>query len=456
MTKKIVVVGMGYVGIPIAALLADVDGFSVIGIQRRSTRSEWKIDWLNKGKNPISGDEPGLSELISKVWKKGAFKVTDTFSMCNDADYILIDVQTPINSDRTPNYNSLIQACEEIGKHMKRQTTVIVESTVAPGTTENIVKPILERESGMRAGEGFYLAFGYERVMPGRLIRNIIHLPKIVGGVTEESTKKAVELYSKIVQADIYSTDLWTAEVAKVVENAYRDVNIAFANEVALICESLGVNAYEVRKLVNTLPNDTTNPETNPVRNMLYPGSGVGGHCLPKDPWLLIDGLNKYGKTKYIPRMIIAGREINDAMPLHVADLVEGALHERNISIINSKIVILGAAFLENSADTRNSPSIVLYDELIRRGAQVVIHDPIIQNLDRPFIRDFEEALKSAQAVVLMTKHKEYQNLNLRVLINKLKTPILIDGRNTYDKKEVEKAGWMYKGVGKGKSRDVQ
>ena len=176
---KICVIGMGYVGIPVAALLAEVDNFEVFGLQRKSKRSGWKIEVLNSGKSPFEGNEPGLDELISKVAKKGTFKVTDDPSILKDADFILIDVQTPTDGpNRQPQYNSLRSVCESIGKNLIRRdpkTTIIVESTVAPGTTENIVRPIIEEASGLKAGEDFYLAFSYERVMPGRLIEFIVN-----------------------------------------------------------------------------------------------------------------------------------------------------------------------------------------------------------------------------------------------------------------------------------------
>jgi UDP-N-acetyl-D-mannosaminuronic acid dehydrogenase len=454
MVRKIAVVGMGYTGIPVAALFADVPGFKVVGIQRRSKRSGWKIDCLNQGKNPIGGDEPGLSELVARVVKKGTFTVVEDIGECKDAEAILIDVQTPIDNNKVPMYESLTEVSKSIGECMSSGTLVSIESTVAPGTTKNIVKPILEESSGMKAGRDFFLAFCYERVMVGRLIKNIVDLPRIVGGINEESCNRAMELYKHITEAKLISTDALTAEVTKVVENTYRDVNIAFSNEVALICESLGVNAYEVRELVNTLPNDPSNPSSNPVRNMLFPGGGVGGHCLPKDPWLLKYGLDQYGKFKLNTKIIADSRAVNDAMPFHVADLIEDALAEHGRKLKGAKVAILGVAFLENSDDTRNTPSATLYYELKRRGAKPVLHDPTVQRFDIPFTNDLDKAIVGADAIVIMIKHKEYQQLNLKKLLKKMAKPILIDGRNVFDSKTVTDAGFTYRGVGKGKRED--
>jgi len=189
MATKIVVVGMGYVGIPMAALLADVDDFYVTGIQRRSHRSAWKIDWLNKGKNPYEGDEPGLDELIERVVKNGKFKVTDSYDDVSAADFILIDVQTPVDDEKIPRYASLKEVSKKIAKHIKKGATVIVESTVAPGTTDHIVQSILEEESGLKRGSDFYLVFSFERVMPGKLLEYITDFPRVIGGGCEHHTE---------------------------------------------------------------------------------------------------------------------------------------------------------------------------------------------------------------------------------------------------------------------------
>jgi UDP-N-acetyl-D-mannosaminuronic acid dehydrogenase len=449
MMKKIVVIGMGYVGIPAAALFADVEGFSVVGIQRRSKRSGWKIDWLNKGKNPIGGEEPGLSELIEKVVKKGTFRVNDDFSECKDADVILIDVQTPTDEAGIPHYESLKEVSMQVGRYIKRDALVVIESTVAPGTTENVVRPILGQESKLKAGKDFSLAFSYERVMVGRLLHNIINYPRVVGGIDEDSAKRAIDLYKNIVKAQLLPTDIITAEVAKVVENTYRDVNIAFANEVALMCESLGVDVFKIRELVNTLPNDPSNPSANPIRNMHFPGAGVGGHCLPKDPWLLKYGVDAYGKIKVDPQVIVKSRELNMWMPTHMTDLVEEGLTEAGQKVEGAKIAILGVAFMENSDDTRNTPSQPLYELLTEKGAKPVLHDPYVRDFDVPFTTDLNKAIEGVDAVVIVTRHNEYLNLDLSLVINKMRTPVLVDGRNAYNKEECENLGFIYKGVGK-------
>ncbi|MHA2059134.1 MAG: nucleotide sugar dehydrogenase, partial [Candidatus Thorarchaeota archaeon] len=305
MVTKVVVIGMGYVGIPIAALIADVDGYSVTGLQRRSKRSGWKIDVLNNGKSPFEGVEPGLDPLIDKVVKKKTFSVTEDIEVLKDADIILIDVQTPTDSQNMPRYDSLREVSKNVGQRIKKGALVIVESTVAPGTTQHIVQRIIEKESGFTGGKDFDLAFSYERVMPGRLIEFIVNMPRVVGGITSEATKRAVELYSKIVKEEISTTDTLSAELSKTIENAYRDVNIAFANEMALVSESLGCDIYEIIELINARDD----------RHMHIPGAGVGGHCLPKDPWLLRFGLYEYGTWKVEPEIISLSRRINNHMP---------------------------------------------------------------------------------------------------------------------------------------------
>ncbi|MDP2730369.1 MAG: nucleotide sugar dehydrogenase [Dehalococcoidales bacterium] len=453
--RKIAVIGMGYVGIPAAVLLADA-GYNVTGIQRRSERSGWRIDWLNEGHCPIT-NEPELPEVLKRVTESGRFRVTDDYSTIQDADIILVDVQTDIHSDNIPRYEALKEACYGFGRHLRPGKTVIVESTVSPGTTEHLVKPILEQESGLKARlpQGFGLCFSYERVMVGRLIHNIREYPKIVGGIDEESVRAAEEMYKSIVKGGVYVTGIMTAEVAKTVENAYRDVQIAFANEVALLCESLGVNVYDVRKLVNGLPDDPSVPHSNPVRNMHYPGAGVGGHCLPKDTWLLLHGYNEYANSKnsYPASILSDARNLNDWMPVHMVDLLDSALKEAGKELRGSRICVLGYAFLENSDDPRNSPTVILVRELEKRRANYKIHDPFIErDGDFEINQNILEALDGCNAIVLMTGHDEYKSIEPTMLKGLMKDYVIVDGRDIFDSSKFVAEGFIYRGVGKGNS----
>ncbi len=448
MVTKVVVFGMGYVGIPIAALLADIDEFQVTGIQRRSERSSWKIDILNQGKSPFKGKEPGLDELIARVVKKKSFSVTDDPSVAKYADYILIDVQTPTDSSHIPQYESLRTVSAQIGKYLKKGSTVIIESTVAPGTTENVVKPIIEECSRMTAGDDFHLAFSYERVMPGKLLDFIVNMPRVVGGFTPKCTEKAVWLYQKVVTKDISITSCLAAELAKTIENSYRDINIAFANEMALVCESLKVNIYEIIELINKRHD----------RFMHYPGAGVGGHCLPKDPWLLRYGVQTYGREFIEPEFISLSRKINNHMPIHLAGLAVSALEAKGFKLLSKvKITVLGVAYLENSDDTRNTPALPLIRYLNSLGAKVIAHDPYVNPelfKDWPVENNLEKALEKSDCAIIVTKHAEYYKLNFSKLKNIMNTHILIDGRNVYDAKDVKQHGFLYNGIGK--NRDFQ
>jgi UDP-N-acetyl-D-mannosaminuronic acid dehydrogenase len=430
--KKLVVIGMGYVGIPAAALFADVSGLEVVGIQRRSPRSGWKIDMLNNGKSPFPRNEPGIAELLERVVAKRTFRVSEDFEEIRTADYILVDVQTPIESNHIPQYDSLKEVSSKVGTFLRKGALVCIESTVAPGTTANVVRPILEKASLLKAGKDFHLAFSYERVMVGRLLHNIQNYPRIVGGLTSECGRLAQQLYRSIVKEDVVVTNCITAEVAKTAENAYRDVNIAFANEVALACESLGVDVYEVRKLVNNLPNDPSHPASNPVRNLHVPGAGVGGHCLPKDSWLLKYGVDTYGKTPVALTVTLDSRHVNDAMPIHMADLAERGLRARAVSLDNARVTILGYAFLENSDDTRNTPARILVEELRRRGTRnVTIHDPFVREEELSGVmRDVYAALHDADCACLMTRHSAYADLDPTKVASVMRNAIVVDGRN--------------------------
>jgi UDP-N-acetyl-D-mannosaminuronic acid dehydrogenase len=453
---RVAVIGMGYVGIPAAVLFADAPGFEVVGVQRRSPRSGWKIDLLNRGGSPFPETEPEIGELIQRVaLEKKTFRVAENPAEATNADAILIDVQTPVEADHAPRYDSLKEVAAQLGGQLRKGVLVCIESTVAPGTTVNMVKPILEERSGMRAGADFHLAFSYERVMVGRLLHNIRNYPRIVGGLTQACGEKAAELYRKIMKAPVVVTDCLTAEVAKTVENAYRDVNIAFANEIALICESLGVNVYEVRKLVNNLPNDPSNPGANPVRNLHLPGAGVGGHCLPKDSWLLKHGVDTYGRNPVETRLLVGARNLNDSMPAHMADLVETALKQQGVPVQAARIAVLGFAFLEQSDDTRNTPAIPFIESLRSRGiGEIVVHDPFVRSDEQVRIEtDLHQALRNADCACILTRHKLYLDFEWTKAARLMRHPIIVDGRDAIPPKRAAGCQIIKVGVGEAAPR---
>lgn len=426
---KIGIVGLGYVGIPVASLFAS-KGFEVIGFDIKKE----KIEQINKGENPIEGKEPGLSELLKKVVQAGRLKATSKMKLLEKMDLILVMVETPIDSkNHLPQYLALKKASQEVGKNLKKGTLVIIESTIAPGTMDKVVKPILEENSHLKVAKDFFLVHCPERVMPGKLLKNLTTLDRVIGSVDKQGGEAAKLLYQNITSGKLNLTDCLTAELSKTIENAYRDTQIAFANEIALICEKLGIDFFKLKNLV--------------YWPLLQAGAGVGGHCLPKDPWLLAHGVKDKLKTKLIP----TSREINDFMPLHLADLTTQALKEAKLDFKKAKIVLMGLAYLENSDDTRNSPGAACYFALKKKGAKnLIAHDPLAKNY--PGIKishNLEEAISKADCLVFATAHSLYKRLDLKNLAKLMKTKIIVDGRNIFSKQKAEKLGFIYKGIGK-------
>jgi len=432
MAQSITVVGLGYVGLPVAAKFAEA-GFDVTGIDI----VEEKVRIINSGDSPIAGKEPGLAELVARVVSDGKLKASTSYESVEESDYVLIVVQTPFDlRSREPYYQALRSATKTVGQHLKAGTLVVIESTVAPGTTNKIVQPILESESGLKAGVDFLLACAPERVMPGKLLYNLVNLDRVIGGINEESTRAAVELYRHIVKGELYPVDALTAEVVKTTENAYRDVQIAFANEIALLCENIGVDVYTVRELVNKSPH----------RDMHLPGAGVGGHCLPKDSWLLAFG----ARGKHQPKLLSIAREINDGMPRHMAELCESALEAADRRVYGSKVTVLGMAYLEDSDDTRNSPAFTFIKALEVLGAQPTVHDPYVDNVDGvEIVKDLDEAITGSDCIALVTAHSQYRELDLDHIRQLMRTPVIVDGRKVFDKDECLKKGFIFRGIGR-------
>lgn len=427
-TAKLAVIGLGYVGLPVACAFAQA-GFDTLGIDILPER----VDQINSGVSPIEGDEPGLSQLLSAAVESGRLRAFSDYANLADRDVILIDVETPVDEDHIPQYHALRAALQELGPVLQTGALVIVESTIAPGTIAGLVKPLLEESSGKCVNTDFFLGNCPERVMPGKLLANLTNLSRVVGGGTPQTAAAMCALYRHIVQADLDPADWITAELVKTVENAYRDVQIAFANEVALICEPLGGDVWRVRELVNK----------SPQRHMHLPGGGVGGHCIPKDPWLLAYSV----QDKVVPlRLIPAARAVNDGMPGHVADILVKALAEHGIEPSNARVLVLGYAYLEDSDDTRNSPSAVLIDELKALEMVVRVHDPFVAE----YSGDLYNIAEGCQALVLMVKHAAYRHLNFPMLASVMQTPIMLDMRNLFNPVDVTSANFDYYCLGTG------
>ncbi|MEP7199238.1 MAG: nucleotide sugar dehydrogenase [Chloroflexota bacterium] len=426
-TATIGVVGLGMVGLPVACVFAQA-GFNVIGVDVKAER----VATINAGQSPLTSDEPGLAELLAEVIRNEQFHATTDYDALARADVITINVETPVDERHVPQYDALRAACRSLGAVLKLGALVIVESTIAPGTTERVVRPLLEEASGLRAHQGFFIGACPERITPGKLLYNLREVSRVCGGGTPETAEVMLSLYRTIVRADLDATDTLTAELVKTTENAYRDAQIAFANEVALICEATGADVWRVRELVNK----------SPGRNMHLPGAGVGGHCIPKDPWLLAHGAGGRVPLRIIP----AARAVNDAMPLHVGKLLADALHALDKDIVGARVAVLGFAYLEESDDARNSPSAALVEWLRARNVDVHIHDPFVP----AYQGDVLQAARDCDAAVVMVAHSTYRALDLAALKAALRAPLLIDGRHIFDAQQAKDAGLMYRCVGLG------
>jgi len=424
---KMAMVGIGYVGLPVALIFAKA-GYDVVGFDVDQAR----VDRINAGENPIKGREPGMDDLVKSMAKKKNFIATTDPTKLADRDMILVAVQTPVEGNHEPKYEHLRSALKTIAHHMKRGAQIVIESTIAPTTMERVVRTSIEHENGFEINKDYLLSNCPERVMPGRLIYNLTHYNRLVGAYNDKAGQNVKKLYEKVLGIEVDVTDSLTAEIVKSGENTYRDVQIAFANEMALLCEAYGANVWKVRELLNKCPG----------RAMHLPGAGVGGHCIPKDGWLLIYGAKDLITTKMIP----LARSINNFMPQHMYDLIEMGVAQTGQSMDKVKVAVLGCAYDANSDDARNTPTSDLVGILEHKNVKYVLHDPYVEQYNI----NLDKAVKDVDVLVLMTAHDEYGKIGLKGLrkLLKAKTPILIDGRNVFDKQKAEKEGFVYLGVG--------
>ncbi len=356
---KVGVVGLGYVGLPLAVEKAKA-GFVTVGFDVQ----EEKVNMVNKGHNYI-GDvvDSDLKVLV----EKGTLSATTNFDFINKMDFIAICVPTPLDSHQQPDISYVKSSAESIAKHLKKNTMVVLESTTYPGTTQDLVKPILEEGSGLKCGVDFYLGFSPERVDPGNLIYKTKNTPKVVGAIGEDATEVIAAMYRVVLEGDVYEVSSpAVAEMEKILENTYRNVNIGLVNEMAMLCNRMGINFWEVVDAAKTKPYGF---------QAFYPGPGLGGHCIPLDPYYLSWKAREYG---FHTSMIESSMMINDRMPEYCVERAEKILNRFRKALNGSKILVLGVAYKQDIDDYRESPAIRVIEVLWQEGAEVDYYDPWI------------------------------------------------------------------------------
>lgn len=398
MKQKICILGIGYIGLPTAAILAD-KGYNVLAVDI----NELIVDNLNKGKVLI--EEPRLNEIVEQVVRKGKLKAN---LVPEHSDIFIITVPTPITKDKKADLSNVIDATKSILPFLKKESIVILESTSPVGTTNEIVIPILA-ESGLIIGEEIFVGYSPERVLPGNIINELINNSRVIGGTNKRSAEKIKDLYATFVKGELYLTDTNTAEMCKLMENTFRDVNIALANELVKICEKTNINAWEVIELSNK----------HPRVNLHQPGPGVGGHCLPIDPWFIIE------KEPKLSNIIKLSREINSTMPMFVANKIEKILEDIKG---NKKITILGITYKPNTDDLRESPIIDIINILEGRNYEISIFDPFVNDY-KYSEADILKACEASDLILLGVNHKEFENLDFNSIGLNMRNKNILDTR---------------------------
>jgi nucleotide sugar dehydrogenase len=426
---RVCVIGLGKIGLPLAAQYAS-KGAKVVGCDV----SPKVVESVNSGVSHVL-DEPGLSEKVKAAVEKGLLSATtDTVAGVRSSEVVVVIVPLVVDPEGNIDYGIIDSVTEKVSAGLQRGSLVIYETTLPVGTTRKRLAPILEK-SGMKAGEDFYLVFSPERVSSGVMFDYLKNISKLVGGVDEESTRRGVEFYRSVLDSKVIPvSSCEAAEAAKLFDMVYRDINIAVANEFAKFCDAGGVDANEVIEAANT----------NPFSRILLPGVGVGGHCAPVYPHFLIKNAADVGVDLSIAKR---SRRINDAMPKYTA----GVLKKEFGSLKKKNVLVLGLAYRGNVKETFMSPSIPLVAALNKAGANVSLSDPLFS--DEEIKRFGAEAASlhdtgPLDAVVLAAYHREYRSLDFRSFKAR-GARIFVDGRNVVDKKAVEAAGLIYRGIGR-------
>ncbi len=389
------VVGLGYVGLPLAVEKAKA-GFKTIGIDVE----EEKVNLVNQGHNYI-GDI--VDEDLKKLVSEGMLRATSDFSSVKDVDFIAICVPTPLDDHQQPDISYVYQSTKNVAKYMKRESMVVLESTTYPGTTEELLRPLLEEGSGLRCGEDFYLGFSPERVDPGNTVYQTKNTPKVVGAIGDDATEVIAAMYEAVLDGGVHKVSSpAVAEMEKILENTYRNVNIGLVNELAILCDRMNISIWEVVEAASTKPYGF---------QPFYPGPGLGGHCIPLDPYYLSWKAREFG---FHTSMIESSMMINDRMPEYTVDRAARVLNSNKKALNGSKILVLGVAYKNDIDDYRESPALDVIEILRERGAEVEFYDPHINSYKHKGkiyeglneLKD--EDITSADLVLITTAHKAF------------------------------------------------
>jgi len=419
--QKICVLGLGYIGLPTSSTFAS-HGLKVVGVDVNPR----VVKTLSQGELHIY--EPGLRTLVQAGLRSGNLVVSD---QPEPADAFIISVPTPFKEDKKADLRFVVSASEAIVPHLRKGNLVVLESTSPPLTTRDIVVPILER-SGLQAGEDFLVAYSPERVLPGQILRELIENARVIGGIDRASAEAGRDLYGIFVRGEIILTDATTAEMVKIMENTYRDINIGIATEFSRLAERFGVNVWEAIEIANL----------HPRVSILKPGIGVGGHCISVDPWFFVEA------APDITPLIATARRVNDDQPRFIVDLVRRAMGE-NLS--GRRVAVLGLAYKPNVDDMRESPAVEVAHLLAESGAEVKAFDPFKPELEiagTQVAGSLEEAIVDAEALVLTVGHDELRTLDPRKVAEMTPARLVLDMIHGWDVEAWQQAGFTVKGLG--------
>lgn len=390
---KICVLGIGFIGLPTACLLAS-EGFNVLGVDINE-------EYVNKLKSYRFNIK---EKVLGDLFKKTLNNTLTLDTKPNKADIFIICVPTPIDKENKPDLSYLIEAINSILPYLEKGNTVIIESTIPPLTTRDIIKPKIE-SLGFEIGKDIYLAHCPERVLPGNILYELVHNNRIIGGCTENCSYKVKSFYEKFVKGEIHTTKAEVAEMAKLVENSYRDLTIAFSNEVLMICNDLNIDPYDVIYLANK----------HPRVNLAQFGIGVGGHCLPVDPYFIIN------KCPTSSNLLINARKINDFMPQYLLSKIEKFITKVN----RPKIGVWGVAYKKNTSDIRNSPSMEIVNLLKNKGYNVNIYDPLVDGINYDNVK--YDSVYNSNFLIILVDHDEFLEEDYKAIADLMNTPIILD-----------------------------